>query len=167
MSGATKAVRKTSVPIPSTGRSFPIGATLVSGGANFCLFSRSAVGIDLLLFDRVDDALPSRVIPIDPAANHTYRYWHVFVPGLEAGQIYGFRAFGPFEPDRGLRFDSSKLLLDPYARAIVVPKGYSREAARSKGNNLETAMKSVLTDPQAYHWEGDVPLQRPWSRTII
>jgi glycogen operon protein len=89
------------------------------------------------------------------------------VPGVEAGQIYGIRAFGPFQPDRGLRFDPSKLLLDPYARSIVVPKSYSREAARREGDNLATAMKSVVTDPRAYDWEGDVPLKRAWSRTII
>jgi glycogen operon protein len=56
---------------PATGRSFPLGATLAAGGANFSIFSRSAAGIDLLLFDRVDDARPSRVIPIDPVANRT------------------------------------------------------------------------------------------------
>ena len=53
------------------------------------------------------------------------------------------------------------------ARAIVVPKNYSREAARREGDNIATAMKSVVTDPHAYDWEGDVPLKRPWSRTII
>src|SRR5271166_6847741 len=123
------------IPSGST-RSFPIGATLVPGGANFSIFSRSAAGIELLFFDRVDDARPSRVIPIDPMANRTYHYWHVFVPGVQAGQIYGFRAFGPFQPDRGLRFNPSKLLLDPYARSIVVPKSYSHEAARREGDNL-------------------------------
>ena len=152
---------------PTTGRSFPIGATLMTGGANFSVFSRNAARIELLFFDRVDDARPSRVIPIDPAANRTYHYWHVFVPGVQAGQIYGFRAYGPFEPDRGLRFDPSKLLLDPYGRDIVVPRNYSREAARREGDNTATAMKSVVTDPHAYDWEGDVPLKRPWSRTII
>ena len=91
----------------------------------------------------------------------------MFVPGVQAGQIYGFRAFGPFEPDRGLRFDPSKLLLDPYGRAVVVPKNYSREAARLQGETTATAMKNVVTDPQAYDWEGDLPLKRPWSRTII
>ena len=151
----------------TTGRSFPIGATLATGGANFSVFSRSATGIELLLFDCVDDSRPSRVIPIDPLANRTYHYWHVFVPGVKAGQIYGFRAYGPFKPDRGLRFDPSKLLLDPYARAVSIPKSYSREAARCKGDNTATAMKSVVTDPHAYDWEGDVPLKRPWSRTII
>ena len=85
----------------SNGRSFPLGATLVNGGANFSVFSRSATRIDLLFFDRVDDARPSRVIPIGPLENRTYHYWHVFVPGVEAGQIYGFRAQGPFEPDSG------------------------------------------------------------------
>ncbi|MBL8290481.1 MAG: glycogen debranching protein GlgX [Bryobacterales bacterium] len=153
-------------PAP-TGRSYPIGATLARGGANFSVFSRSAARIELLLFDRVDDARPSRVIPIDPFGNRSYHYWHVFVPGVEAGQIYGFRAYGPFEPACGLRFDPSKLLLDPYGRAIVVPKSYSREAACRKGDNTATAMKSVVTDPHAYDWEGDKPLKRPWSRTII
>lgn len=152
---------------PAPGRSFPLGATLAIGGANFSIFSRTATGIELLFFDRADDARPSRVIPIHLFTNRTYHYWHVFVPGVEAGQIYGFRAHGPFEPDRGLRFDSSKLLLDPYARAIAVPKNYSREAARGTGDNAPTAMKSVVTDPQAYDWDDDVPLRRPWSRTVI
>src|ERR1022692_2536974 len=167
MSSAREGVREKPLPAPTIGGSFPLGATLITGGANFCVFSRSAVSFELLLFDEVDDGRPSRVIPIDPLANRTYHYWHVFVPGVEAGQIYGFRAFGPFQPDRGLRFDPSKLLLDPYARAIVVPESYSREAARREGDNMATAMKSVVTDPHAYDWEGEVPLKRPWSRTII
>jgi glycogen operon protein len=100
------------VATPATGRSLPLGATLVTGGANFSVFSRSATGIDLLLFDGIDESRPSRVIPIDPCANRTYHYWHVFAPGVQAGQIYGFRAYGPFEPARGLRFDPSKVLLD-------------------------------------------------------
>jgi len=152
---------------PPNGRSLPIGATLVSGGANFSVFSRTAAGIELLLFDHADDLCPARIIPIDPVTNRTYHYWHVFVPGVQAGQIYGFKARGPFEPDRGLRFDPSKLLLDPYGRAVVVPKHYSREAARREGENHAVAMKSVVTDLRSYDWEGDAPLQRPWSRTII
>ena len=148
MSSAREGVKENPHTAPTTGRSLPIGATLVSGGANFSVFSRSAEWIELLFFDRVEDARPSRVIPIDPFANRTYHYWHVFVPGVEVGQIYGFRAHGPFEPDRGLRFDPSKVLLDPYGRAVGVPKNYSREAARLKGDNTATAMKSMVTDPQ-------------------
>ena len=158
-------------PVPGSasamGNSFPIGATLVPGGANFSIFSRSATGIDLLLFDRFDDSRPSRVISMDPCTNRTYHYWHLFAPGVSAGQIYGLRAFGPFDPARGLRFDPSKVLLDPYGRAIAVPKNYSREAARLTGGNTAMAMKNVVTDPGAYDWEGDQPLKRPWSRTII
>ena len=167
MSSATGLAIPKPVPLPESGLSFPIGATLVNGGANFSVFSRSAHRIELLLFDRVDDACPSRVIPMDASANRTYHYWHVFVPGIEVGQIYGLRAFGPFDPDQGLRFDPSKVLLDPYGRAISVPRNYSREAARLEGDNAATAMKSVLADPQAYDWEGDVPLHHPWARTII
>src|ERR1051326_2785071 len=77
---------------PTSGRSSPIGATLAPDGANFSVFSRNASKIELLFFDRVDDARPSRVIPIDPCLNRTYHHWHVFVPEVQAGQIYGFRA---------------------------------------------------------------------------
>src|SRR5215813_7705933 len=84
------------------GRSFPLGASLVPGGVNFSVYSRSATAVDLLLFDREDDSRPSRVIPIDPAANRTYHYWHVFVPELRQGQLYGYRAHGPYDPANGL-----------------------------------------------------------------
>src|SRR5208283_3593922 len=110
----------------ATGQSYPLGATLKPDGANFSIFSRSATSIELLFFDRAEDSRPSRIIPINPLANRTYHYWHVFVPGVQAGQIYALRACGPLEPARGLRFDPSKLLLDPYGRAIAVPENYSR-----------------------------------------
>ena len=160
-------VKATSASMPLSSRSFPLGATLVDGGANFSVFSRNAACIELLLFDRPDDSRPSRVLRMDPCANRTYHYWHLFVPGLEVGQIYGFRAFGPFAPDEGLRFDPSKVLLDPYGRAIAVPRNYSRDAARQEGDNTASAMKSVLAGPHLYDWEGDAPLKRPWARTII
>jgi isoamylase len=149
------------------GRSHPLGTTVVPGGVNFSVYSRSASSLDLLFFDYEDDCLPSRLIHLDPVTNRTYHYWHVFVPGAEPGQIYGIRAYGPFEPAAGLRFDASKLLLDPYGRAVIVPKGYSREAAAREGGNTATAMKSVVVDPGTYDWEGDAPLKRPSSRTII
>ena len=91
----------------------------------------------------------------------------MFVPGLQPGQLYGYRVQGPSDPANGLRFDSSKVLLDPYGRGVVVPGNYSREAASREGDNLAMAMKSVVVDPRAYDWEGDQPLQRNCSRTII
>src|SRR4051812_22817212 len=133
-------------PEATTGRSWPLGATLVDGGANFSLFSRHATGVEILLFDREDDATPARAIELDPAANRTYHYWHAFVPGVAPGQLYGYRVRGPRDHARGLRFDPGKVLLDPYGRGVVVPAGYDRSAAFEPGNNAATAMKSVLVD---------------------
>ena len=161
--------REASLAVESCGdrsRSYPLGATPVSGGVNFSVFSRAASAVELLLFDRMDPR-PTRVIPIDPAVNRTYHYWHVFVPGVSAGQIYGYRVYGPYDPARGLRFDPSKLLLDPYGRAVLVPDSYNRAAAEREGDTAVTAMKSVVVDPHTYDWEGDTPLKRPSARTII
>ena len=101
--------------------SHPLGASLRSGGANFSLFSRSASRVELLFFDQADDARPSRIIELDPHTQRTYHYWHVFVPGVKAGQLYGYRVHGPSDPARGMRFDPAKVLLDPYGRGVVVP----------------------------------------------
>ena len=120
------------------------------------MFSKSSTRIELLFFDGADDARPSVVIPLDPRSNRTYHYWHVFVPDVQAGQLYGYRACGPFEPQRGLRFDPAKMLLDAYSKAVAVPKAYSRIAASLPGDNCATAMKSVVADPGRYDWEGDV-----------
>ena len=150
-----------------TGRSCPLGATVDHGGANFSLYSRRATGVELLFFDREEDAKPARVVRIDPRTNRTYHYWHVFVSGVRPGQIYGYRVEGPTAPANGLRFDSKKVLLDPYVRSVVVPKNYTREAAEGDGENAGTAMKSVVVDPRDYDWEGDLPLSLPSSRTII
>jgi isoamylase len=154
-------------PPCETGQSSPLGATISPDGVNFSVFSRGASAVELLLFDREDDSQPTGVIPIDPATNRTYHYWHVFVPGVQPGQLYAYRVHGPSDPANGLRFDPAKVLLDPYGRRVVVPKNYSRDAARLEGDNAATAMKSVVVDPHAYDWEGDTPLHRPSSRTII
>src|SRR5262245_26890757 len=160
--------RLSKMPEPITkGRSSPLGAIVSREGANSRVYSKHATGVELLLCDRADDARPARVIRIDPAMNRTYHYWHVFVPGVKAGQIYGYRVSGAFDPSSGMRFDDRKLLLDPYGIAVAVPQNYSRDVARQKGDNTGNAMKSVVADPLAYDWEGDRPLNRPSSRTII
>ncbi len=149
------------------GVSFPLGATSRDGGVNFSVFTKYATAVELLLFDHADDGVPARIIPFDPDLNRTYYYWHRFVPGLGAGQLYGYRVYGPFEPENGFRFDGEKLLIDPYARCVDVGTRYSRMAASKPGSNLSQAMKSVVVDPASFDWEDDQPLRRPYSRTII
>ena len=143
------------------GQSFPLGATVYPDGVNFSIYSKNATGIDLLLFNEVSGPKPSNIISLDPGTNRTYHYWHIFLSGLKHGQLYGYRVRGPFEPERGLRFDADKVLLDPYARCLVVPENYSRLAASLPGDNAATAMKSVVVDLRGYDWEGDTPLKNP------
>jgi len=151
----------------TNGQSSPLGATVRADGVNFSVYSRNASSIELLLFEREDDAKPARVIDIDSVTNRTYHYWHVFVPEAQAGQIYAYRVHGTFDPAKGIRFDPEKLLLDPYGRGVVVPRNYTRGTARQKGDNAATAMKSVVVDPHTYDWEGDTPLANPSSRTVV
>jgi isoamylase len=147
--------------------SAPLGATCSTEGVNFSVFSKHATGVELLLFDRVDDARAARNVRLDPSIDRTYHYWHTFVPDVRPGQIYGYRVEGPFDPPSGMRFDPSKVLLDPYGRGVAVPENYGRDAARRAGDNAATAMKSVVLDVSTYDWEGDAPLQRPSSQTIV
>jgi len=149
------------------GASTPLGAAVTAGGVNFSVFSKRATGVELLLFEHRDAALPLRTIRLDPVVHRTYHYWHVFVPGVKPGQIYGYRVNGPFEPSTGSRFDAGKVLLDPYGRAVVVPTAYDRAAAQDKGDTTATAMKSVVVDARVYDWEGDSPLRLPSSRTVV
>ena len=152
---------------PSAGTSAPLGATVTAQGVNFSVFSKAATAVELLLFDHVEAATPSRVLTLDGDRHRTYHYWHVLVPDLGPGQVYGYRAHGPFAPERGLRFDPEKLLLDPYGLAVAVPSSYDREAAVRPGDNCGRAMRSVVADPSAYDWEGDRPLRTPFARTVI
>ena len=150
-----------------TGQSFPIGPTLSREGANFCLFSKNADRVELLLFDNVDDIAPKRVIAMDPAVNRTYHYWHVFVPSLKSGQLYGYRITGPDDPSRGHRFDPDKILLDPYAKAVAIPKKFSRGSFCSKGRVTVPSLKSVLCNLADYDWENDQRPCRAFAQTVI
>jgi glycogen operon protein len=148
------------------GRSYPLGATVTPDGVNFSVFSRNASEIHLLLFDRADDPYPARVIELNSETNRTFYYWHVFVPGLRAGQVYAYRAFGPYDPATGMRFDGSKVLLDPYAKAVASSR-YDHAAACRPGDNCAHALRAVVVDPAAYDWEGDAPLGSPRRRAVI
>jgi glycogen operon protein len=156
-----------SVLVAESRRTAPLGAALTNGGVHFSVFSKNATRIELLLFDDERASRPATVIALDARHHKTYHYWHTFVPGLAPGQIYAYRADGPFAPERGLRFDREKVLLDPYGLAVAVPPAYDRNAAKRPGENTPTAMKSVVADPSRYDWEEDTPLRRPFVETVI
>ena len=158
---------ETSLNSSLIGQSFPIGPTLSREGANFCLFSKNADRVELLLFDKVDDIVPKRVIALDPAVNRTYHYWHVSVPSLKSGQLYGYRITGPNDPSRGHRFDPDKILLDPYAKAVATPKDFHRGSFCAKGKLNVPSLKSVLCSLEDYDWENDQHLTRSFSQTVI
>jgi isoamylase len=107
------------------------------------------------------------VIRLSPLQHRSYHYWSIFVPDLQPGQIYAYRALGPNVPEQGLRYEPDKVLLDPYGRAVAMPSGYDRAAAGRPGDNAATAMKSVVVDAAAYDWEGDRPLRRSFAATVV
>ncbi|WP_144867403.1 glycogen debranching protein GlgX [Hyella patelloides] len=149
------------------GESFPLGATVYPNGVNFCVFSQNASAIELLLFDTAETEQATQTIKLDPSENKTYYYWHVFVTGIKAGQIYAYRAYGEFSPEIGHRFDGTKVLLDPYSKAIVGDEFYNRASATTPGDNCAEAIKGVVVDTSTYDWEGDRHPRIPYSTSVI
>ena len=100
------------------GRPYPLGATWDGEGVNFALFSENATGVDLCLFNHEEQEQESQRIRIE---ERTDQVWHVHLPEARPGQLYGYRVHGPYEPQAGHRFNPSKLLIDPYAKALTRP----------------------------------------------
>ena len=146
---------------------YPLGPTLTPLGVNFSIFSAHATQVEIVFFDHADAKQPARVIKLDPAVNRTSHYWHIFVPGIEVAQLYGFRVDGPSDASSGNRFDSHKVLIDPYGKSVSVGQNYNREAASHPGDNAATSMKSVVADLTTFDWEQDTPLNRPFRKTVI
>ncbi len=149
------------------GSASPQGSTLMKDGVNFSLYSKNATAVTLLLFREIEDVIPFREIKLDRSFNKTYHYWHIHIEGLKAGQLYGYRVHGPHDPMAGHRFDSAKILIDPYCKAITVPKGFDRKSAGTNGEPQTPCMKSVVADLSAYDWEGDERLNRSFAQTVI
>jgi len=149
------------------GNTSPLDATVCTEGWNFSFFARTALASNCCSFDRPDDVKASRIITYEPKLNRTYHYWHTFVPDIGSGQLYGYRVAGPFDPQMGLRFRPGQAPDRSLCRAVAVPAGYDRGAACVPGDNVALSMKSVVADPRGYDWEGDTPLKRWYSRTII
>ena len=149
------------------GRPAPLGATVTGEGVNFSIYSTNATGIEFLLFDRYDQDTPSQIFSLSPEVNRTYYYWHHFIPGLKAGAIYAYRAYGPYLPEEGLLFNPSKVLLDPYTGAVAYGDNWQRADAYGYDDNTRSALKSLVVDYTTYDWEGDRPLQRAIETTVI
>ena len=148
------------------GKPYPLGPTLTDEGVNFSIFSAHAKAMHLLLFDSEDAATASRTLSFDQITNHTGHYWHMHLPGISAGQVYAYRADGPYAPGYGYRFDPEKVLLDPYGKAVCTRR-YSRAAAIGRGDNQASSMRSVVVDLGRYDWEGDRPLSLPFRDMVI
>jgi len=146
--------------VAEPGRAHPVGACVVEGGVNFSVFSENATAVELLLFARPGDPAPAQVIPLV----RDFHFWHVFVPGLEAGATYAYRADGP--SGGPFAFDREKALLDPYARSVSSAL-WDRKAAAAPGDDVATSLRATVVDPAAYDWEGDRPLERPLADTIV
>ena len=161
------------------GSPMPLGAHESDDGVNFAIFSRYASHVRLEFFNHPEDAAPARAIDLDSARNRTGDVWHIWVKGIVSGQFYAYRVDGPYEPNKGHRFNFKKLLLDPFASAISQLPSWDFEAALgydpsspgkdltpSKLDNAGTMPKCVfVNDP--FNWAGDQPLRHPWSKTVI
>jgi isoamylase len=151
----------------NAGCPYPLGATVGPGGTNFSIFSASACGMQLVFFDHPDDHAAARTVTFDPVLNRTSHYWHIFLPEIKSGQLYGYRADGPRDPAAGQRFDTQKVLIDPYGKGVSVGRNYSRAAASAPGDNAAACMKSVVADLSLFDWEGDRPVNRLFRDTVI
>jgi len=161
------------------GSALPLGTTTQENGGNFALFSRNATGVRLELFDHPLDQEAARKIDLDPLRNRTGDVWHVWVDGIQPGQLYAYRVNGPYSPSDGQRFNFANLLLDPFATAISSlanwdfaktlgydPSAPQRDLTYSKVDDREAMPKCVFTH-EHFDWNDDQPPRHPWSRTII
>jgi isoamylase len=154
------------------GKPYPLGAILGRLGTNFALYSERATRVDVCFFDAEGSFIDSVTL-----REHTAYVWHGFVRDIRPGQLYGFRVDGPWQPDRGERFNFNKLLVDPYARAIAGDVDWkapifgcdvkSRDALKMDTQDSAAGVpKSVVVDGK-FDWEDDAPLDTPLSDSII
>nr|WKN39713.1 glycogen debranching protein GlgX [Tunicatimonas sp. TK19036] len=159
------------------GKPYPLGATYDGQGVNFALFSEHATAVHLCLFHDPDDDHEYVCIRLREQTDHV---WHLYLPGFQPGQAYGYRVDGPFEPTQGMRFNPNKLLLDPYAKAIngriswnkamfsypLDSDDPNRDMLFNKSDDTAGMNKSIVVDP-AFDWEGVEPPRTQLHNTII
>ncbi|HUG54880.1 MAG TPA: hypothetical protein VMR21_14820 [Vicinamibacteria bacterium] len=157
------------------GNPYPLGSTWDGEGVNFALFSENATAVELCLFEGTKGSDEMARIPV---TEQTDLVWHGYLPGLGPGQRYGYRVHGPYEPERGHRFNPAKLLIDPYARAIdghvrwnELIFGYTlghpdADLSKDERDSASAVPKSVVVDERVpsvdvrhfrYPWSGEPP----------
>ena len=156
------------------GRQDPLGATWDGNGVNFALFSANATRVDLCLFDRTGNRELERIA----LPEHTDGVWHGYLPDVEPGQIYGYRVHGPYAPEQGHRFNPTKLLVDPYARALTglvrwsdAHYGFRLGSSRAdlsfdRRDNARSMPKCRVVE-EAFTWGQDARPRVPWPETVI
>jgi isoamylase len=159
----------------STGKYHPLGAALYEEGVNFAIYSQYASEVFLLLFDGPDGE-PTDIIKLE---DRTKYIWHAWVHGLKAGQLYGYKIKGEFNPAYGMRFNENKLLIDPYAKALTGklrnvdnlllaydPSSPVKDLSKDNRDNTLVVPKSIVVDDH-FDWQGDVPPDIPFHELII
>jgi isoamylase len=155
------------------GSPYPLGATWDGVGVNFALFSEHATRVELCLFDAPSAESESLTIPL---TEHTDMVWHGYLPDVRPGQLYGYRVHGPYEPDKGHRFNPNKVVLDPYARVVGRAPDWSEslfgfragedDASFDARDSAPHAPLAAVVD-SAFTWGDDRPLRTPWHQTLI
>jgi glycogen operon protein len=158
-----------------TGVPYPLGATWTGSGVNFAIYAENATGIDLCLFDEPEADRENVRIRFREKTDHV---WHLFLPDAQPGQLYSHRVYGPYAPQEGHRFNASKVVIDPYARAIAEkvlwgPEmfayplgGPAEDLRRDYQDNVALMPKCVVVDP-VFDWKDDQPLRIPLADSVI
>jgi glycogen operon protein len=157
-----------------SGRPYPLGASCDEFGVNFAVFSANATLIDLCIFDPSGHKELCRL----PLPECTHEIWHGFLPKAAPGLVYGFRAYGPYDPTHGHRFNPHKLLLDPYARQLITPLHWSEalfgyhlghadaDLVADCHDSAPAMPKAVVTD-FSFNWDNHRKPCIPWEETVI
>ncbi|PIQ96045.1 MAG: glycogen debranching enzyme GlgX [Nitrospinae bacterium CG11_big_fil_rev_8_21_14_0_20_56_8] len=158
-----------------SGKPYPLGATWDGCGVNFALYSENATRVELCLFESIHSRRETRRIDV---VNKTHHVWHFYLRDIRPGCLYGYRVHGPYDPERGLRFNPFKVLLDPYARWVVRSGNANdfmfsyrllapgQDLAQDKRNNASYAPLAVVVDP-AFTWGNDRPPRIPMNESIF
>ncbi|MCL2174657.1 MAG: glycogen debranching protein GlgX [Treponema sp.] len=162
-----------------TGKALPLGASLAHDGVNFAIFSRNATAMTLIIFESGEKNSPWIEIPLDKRINKTGNIWHCFIRGLKARTCYLYRADGPYFPEKGLRFNPHKTLLDPYAKALTDvsewdfgkcsgydPAKPGRDLTYSYDDDITHQPRCIVIDDK-FDWQGDKPINYPLRFSVI